>query len=306
MKHSILIVDDSRTSRLQVREILEPTGLFCEFREAADGLDGFKQLLDRPADIILCDLEMPGLDGGKFLQLLAGREELTNLPVIMLTGHEDREAKIRLLGQGASDYVTKPFDPGELLARVKVQLKIKTLQDSLRESNLRLRELAATDPLTGLANRRTLMSTLEREFRRSQRNGAPLSLLMVDIDHFKRVNDRYGHQLGDEVLARVADILRRHLRPYDLAARFGGEEFCLILSETLLDKAIKVGERIRQTVVDQKFPGPLTDLALTISLGAAVFPAAGIASSEDLIRVADKALYQAKDAGRNRLHAAAG
>ncbi|AMV73223.1 diguanylate cyclase [Desulfuromonas carbonis] len=304
MRHSILIIDDSRTSRLQVREIIEPTGLFCEFREAADGLEGFKQLLDRPADIILCDLEMPGLDGGKFLQLLAGRQELANLPVIMLTGHEDQEAKVRLLGQGASDYVTKPFNPGELLARVKVQLKIKTLQDSLRESNLRLKELAATDPLTGLANRRTLMSTLEREFRRSQRNGAPLSLLMVDIDHFKQVNDRYGHQQGDAVLTTVAGILRRHLRPYDLAARFGGEEFSLVLPETGLDEAVRVGERIRLAVAGQAFPGPLVDLELTVSLGAAVFPAPGIGSDEDLIRVADHALYQAKDSGRNRLQAA--
>ena len=304
MKHSILIVDDSRTSRRQVREILEPTGLFCEFREAADGLEGFKQLLDRPADLILCDLEMPGLDGGKFLQLLAGRDELANLPVIMLTGREDREAKIRLLGQGASDYVTKPFDPGELLARVKVQLKIKILQDSLRESNLRLQELAATDPLTGLANRRTLMSTLEREFRRSQRNGAPLSLLMADIDHFKQVNDRYGHQQGDAVLATVAGILRHRLRPYDLAARFGGEEFCLILPETILDEAVKVGERIRRAVAGQAFPGPLADLQLTVSLGAAVFPTVSVVSDDDLIRAADKALYRAKKAGRNRLHAA--
>jgi len=304
MNHSILIVDDSRTSRRQVREILEPAGLFCDFREAGDGLEGFKQLLDRPADLILCDLEMPGLDGGKFLQLLAGRQELANLPVIMLTGREDREAKVRLLGQGASDYVTKPFDPEELLARVKVQLKIKTLQDSLRESNLRLQELAATDPLTGLANRRTLMSTLEREFRRSQRNGAPLSLLMVDIDHFKQVNDRYGHQQGDEVLATMAGILRRHLRPYDLAARFGGEEFCLILPETVLDEAAKVGERIRRAVAGQAFAGPLVDLKLTVSLGAAVFPAPGIGSDEDLIRVADHALYKAKSSGRNRLQAA--
>lgn len=304
MNPSILIVDDSRTARAQLREILEPAGLFAEFREAEDGLAGFKLLLDRPADVILCDLEMPGLDGSKFLQLLAGREELADLPVIMLTGREDQEVKVRLLGQGASDYVTKPFDPAELLARVKVQLKIKALQDSLRESNLRLQELAATDPLTGLANRRTLMSTLEREFRRSQRNQAPLALLMADLDHFKQVNDRYGHQQGDQVLLALAELLRAHLRPYDLAARFGGEEFCLLLPETPLADAVSIGERLRRAVAKQEFDGPLAPLRLTVSLGAAVFPGPRIGSGDDLLREADQALYQAKHGGRNRLESA--
>ena len=304
MNHSILIVDDSRTARAQLREILEPTGLFTDFREAEDGLAGFKQLLDRPADVVLCDLEMPGLDGGKFLQLLAGREELADLPVIVLTGREDQEAKVRLLGQGASDYVTKPFDPAELLARVKVQLKIKTLQDSLRQSNLRLKELAATDPLTGLANRRTLMNSLEREFRRSLRNSAPLALLMADLDHFKKVNDQFGHQQGDQVLVTLAELLQAHLRPYDLAARFGGEEFCLLLPETPLADAVHIGERLRQRVASLVFSGPLAPLQLTVSIGAAVFPGPRIDTSDCLIREADQALYQAKHAGRNRLESA--
>ena len=304
MKHAILIIDDSKAARQQILKILEKTNLFREYREAADGLEGFKALLDRPVDVILCDLEMPGMDGFKFLQMIGTRPELENIPVIMLTGHEDQEAKVRLLGQGASDYVTKPFDPGELLARVKVQLKIKTLQDSLRESNLMLLELAATDPLTGLANRRTLMATLDREFRRSQRNGAPLALLMVDVDHFKRVNDSFGHQQGDRVLVALAELLRKHLRQYDLASRFGGEEFALVLPETPLDEAVKVGERIRQAAAEQSFEGALDGLELTVSLGAAAFPSPTIATIEDLIRETDDALYLAKKKGRNRLETA--
>ncbi len=306
MNHSILIIDDSRTARHQLCEIIKPSGLFAEFREAGNGMEGFRQLLDRPTDIILCDLEMPGLDGSQFLRLLASREELANIPVIMLTGSKDPEAKVRLLGQGASDYVAKPFDPAELLARVKVQLKVKSLQDSLRESNQRLQELAATDPLTGLANRRTLMGSLDREFRRSQRNAAPLALVMADLDKFKDVNDAYGHLQGDRVLAAVAEIFRNHLRPYDLAARFGGEEFCLLLPETSLEEAAKVGQRVRQAVAAQTFNGPLAPLRLTVSLGAAVFPGRGIATAEDLIRMADQALYQAKHAGRDRLEIARG
>ena len=304
MKHSILIIDDSRSARRQLCEILKTSGLFLEFREAGDGMEGFRQLLDRPADVILCDLEMPGLDGGKFLQMLTAREELVNIPVIMLTGHADQEAKVRLLGQGASDYVTKPFDSAELLARVKVQLKIKTLQDSLRESNRRLQELATTDPLTGLANRRTLMSRLGQEFRRSQRNWHPLALIMIDLDKFKGINDSYGHLQGDRVLETVAGILRHHVRPYDVAARFGGEEFALLLPETTLDEAVKVGQRIRLAVADQAFSDVLASLRLTASLGVAVAPGNGISSGEELIRAADDALYRAKEAGRNRLETA--
>jgi len=150
------------------------------------------------------------------------------------------------------------------------------------------------------------MEGVEREFRRSQRKGAPLALLMIDIDHFKQVNDRYGHQQGDRALIAVAEVLRGHLRPYDLAARFGGEEFCLLLPETALAEALQVGERVRSAVAGHRFSGPLAALRLTVSLGAAVFPGSGITSSDDLIRCADDALYEAKRAGRNRLLAAAG
>lgn len=305
MRHSILIIDDSKTARAQLRQTLERARLFREYAEAGDGLEGFKKLLERPVDVILCDLEMPGMDGFRFLQMLATRPELENIPVIMLTGHEDPEAKVRVLGQGASDYVTKPFDPGELLARVKVQLKIKTLQDSLRESNQRLQELAATDPLTGLANRRTLMAELEREFRRSQRNGAPLSLIMVDLDHFKKVNDNYGHQQGDRVLTALSSLLGSHLRQYDLASRFGGEEFALVLPETPADEAGKVAERIRRSVEKLRFDGSLAALRVTTSLGLATVPSNRIGNIEDLIREADDALYLAKHNGRNRLETAA-
>jgi diguanylate cyclase (GGDEF)-like protein len=304
MKHTILIIDDSPSARNQLREILQKTRLFQCYREAEDGLSGFKQLLERPVDVVLCDLEMPGMDGIKFLQLLATRPDLEHLPVIMLTGRDDAEAKIRVLGQGASDYVTKPFDPGELLARLKVQLKVKSLQDRLRESNRALKELAATDPLTGLANRRTLMTELEREFRRSQRSGSPLSLVMVDIDHFKRINDTYGHQNGDRVLIALADILKTHLRRYDLPSRFGGEEFALVLPETGPEETLAIAERIRTSIAGLNFDGDLDGLQVTASLGVAACPVANVKDVEDLIRESDDALYLAKKNGRNRIESA--
>jgi len=306
MKHTILIIDDSPSARNQLRDILQKTRLFHHYLEAENGLSGFKQLLEHPVDVVLCDLEMPVMDGIKFLQLLANHPDLEHLPVIMLTGRDDAEAKIRVLGQGASDYVTKPFDPGELLARVKVQLKIKSLQDRLRESNQALKELAATDPLTGLANRRTLMTELEREFRRCQRSGSLLSLVMVDLDHFKRVNDTYGHQNGDRVLVALADSLKTHLRPYDLASRFGGEEFALVLPETGPEGTLRIAERIRTSVAGLKFDGALEGLQVTASLGVATCPAATVKDIEDLIRESDDALYLAKKNGRNRIESLAG
>lgn len=297
---TILIIDDSKVARQQVLGILKQTDIFSQFLEASDGLEGFKTMVSQKVDVVLCDLEMPGIDGFKFLQMIKGREEFQSIPVIMLTGREDQDAKIRGLGLGASDYVTKPFDPGELLARVKVQLKIKTLQDKLIESNLMLKEMASTDPLTGLANRRIMMETLRREFGRCSRGDQPLSLIMVDADHFKRVNDTYGHQQGDVVLNALADLLRKHLRPYDLAARFGGEEFAVILPETPMSEAVKVAERLRSGAQSLLFDNELKNLQVTISLGVSTSPTPRIHSEEDMIREADNALYKAKQNGRNR------
>jgi len=300
MTPSILVIDDSQLARQQVIEILRETGLFKFYYEAADGIEGFKQALNQPVDLILCDVEMPGMDGFKFLRMLSSREEFLDVPVIMLTGREDPEAKVRGLEQGASDYVTKPFDRGELLARVKVQLKIKSLQDKLRKSNQMLFELSNTDPLTGLNNRRSMMETLGKELERSQRNNAPLSLVMLDVDFFKKINDSFGHQHGDDVLKGLADLLQQALRQYDTAARFGGEEFALILPGANLDEALKVSERLRRQVEAHRFQlGDKTHSA-TISIGIACHPGAGIHTVDDLIREADYALYSAKRNGRNR------
>ncbi|TYO96365.1 response regulator receiver modulated diguanylate cyclase [Geothermobacter ehrlichii] len=300
MPSSILIIDDSPQARQQVIEILQPKSLFNFFYEAGDGIEGFKTALNRKVDIVLCDLEMPGMDGFKFLQMMNSREELADIPVIMVTGREDTETKVRGLEQGASDYVTKPYDPAELIARVKVQIKIKSLQDKLKRSNQMLLELSLTDPLTGLNNRRYMMEVLDREFERSQRSGASLCLVMIDIDHFKRVNDTYGHQKGDVVLRGLADLLRKHLRQYDTAARFGGEEFALILPETDLGEAALVAERLRRATEKLTFT-QIPGLQVSASLGVACYPMQGIDVPDDLIREADYALYNAKRLGRNRV-----
>lgn len=298
---TILVIDDSKIARQQVIDILKQNSLFKFFFEASDGIEGFKMALNKPVDLIICDVEMPGMDGFKFLRMLSSREELQDIPVIMVTGLEDAEAKISGLEQGASDYVTKPYDSGELLARVKVQLKIKSLQDKLKRSNQMLLELSHTDSLTGLNNRRSMMETLDKEFERSTRNQSPLSLLMLDVDHFKKINDNFGHQQGDTALQALSHLLKDHLRQYDLAARFGGEEFALILPETGTEAACMVAERIRQSILKMRLADFPAGFCMTASFGVATAPNQVLASPDDLIREADNALYNAKRSGRNRI-----
>ncbi len=301
MKRTLLIIDDSATVRQQISDIIKSNHLFQNVLQASGGVEGFKLLVSNPVDVILCDVEMPGIDGLKFLALLQSREDLRDKPVIMLTSHTDVATKVRGLESGASDYITKPFEPQELIARLKVHLQLKTLQDELKRSNRLLMELAQTDPLTRLCNRRSLTEMLENEMNRCLRNLAPCSLIMCDIDHFKQVNDEYGHQAGDDVLVKVADLLREQLRPYDLAARYGGEEFCLVLPETNLPHATEVAERIRQEIQGYRFTGNLGTLKLTISLGVATISGHRELSQDELIRMADEALYLAKHNGRNRV-----
>jgi diguanylate cyclase (GGDEF)-like protein len=300
MKRTLLIIDDSKAIRTQVAQVLADGRLFNEILQASDGIEGFKLLVNNKVDMILCDIEMPGIDGLKFLAMLQSREDLKEKPVIMLTSHKDIETKVRGLESGASDYITKPFEPAEMVARLRVHMQIKVLQDELRRSNQLLLELAQTDPLTRLCNRRHLFEKLEVEINRCSRGGKSISLIMADIDHFKRINDLFGHQMGDEVLVLVSDLLLEELRTYDLAARYGGEEFCLVLPETSLKAALEVAERIRHRTETMQLSGPMNKEVLTISLGVASFENRE-GSIDELIRLADEALYLAKNLGRNQV-----
>jgi two-component system, cell cycle response regulator len=301
MSSNVLIIDDADSVRYHIISTLKKVALFEHYREARDGIDGFKSLLAAKTDLIICDLEMPRMDGFKFMQMVNSREDLRDIPIIMLTGREDRDLKIKGLEQGACDYVTKPFDAGELVARVKVQLKIKSLQDELKRSNELLKELSNTDPLTHLYNRRYLTKVLSSELIRAKRYNESLSFIILDIDHFKKVNDAYGHQNGDTVLSAVAEVVQAGRRCYDIVARYGGEEFVLVLPGTTLAGGITVAQRLREDVRLISFKPPLELLSITISLGVATFPSAQIEDEDSLIRQADEALYRAKQNGRNRV-----
>jgi len=304
MPKSVLIIDDDPRVRTEVKQVLNQASLFDIYHEADDGIDGFKILLNRDVDLILCDLMMPGMDGFKFLSMKKARPEFNDIPVIMLTGAEDVKLKIKGLEQGASDYVTKPFDPGELIARVKVHYKIRTLQEELKATNRRLEELSNTDGLTKLYNRRYFMELLELEFQRAQRYQAKFSFVMIDIDNFKNFNDSYGHLMGDSILYEIAQILQENLRVNDVVGRYGGEEFALFMPETDLKGALVVAERYRKRIEDFVLVESERKLKVTISLGAAAYPNPQIGTVDDLIRLADNALYKAKRNGRNRVEVA--
>lgn len=297
----VLIIDDQDVVRQQVRSTLAEGGHFTRFTEAADGLEGFQLLLQKlgEIDLILCDVEMPQIDGFKFLSLKSSKPELEEVPVIMLTTRGEDEHRIRGLELGASDYILKPFIGGELAARASNQMKIRRLVQALRAQAAELERLSNTDPLTRTFNRRYLMQQLEGEFSRAMRYGHQLGLIICDIDHFKLVNDKYGHQVGDGVLVEVAAILQENRRAHDIVARYGGEEFCIVLPETDLDAADSVAERYRAKIASHHFVVDANDLQVKMSFGVAGVPDSRPATMDDLIRYADIALYQAKEAGRN-------
>lgn len=218
-----------------------------------------------------------------------------------MTSGTDQESKVKVLEQGASDYVTKPFDIAELVARVKIHLKIKKLQDELKTANEHFKELSNIDALTRLHNRRFFTEIIESEFQWAERQGSSLSLIIVDVDKFKDINDKYGHQNGDRVLVSIAEKLHGALRTYDVASRYGGDEFVLLLPATPIAGALGVAERLRESINTMTLLPPMKSLLVTVSQGVATFTSEETSNVDSLFQQADFALYQAKQNGRNRV-----
>jgi diguanylate cyclase (GGDEF)-like protein len=291
----VLIVDDVPTNIQILADILKQ-----DYRVlfATSGEQALSIAATREPDLILLDVMMPGIDGFMVCTRLKKDPLLRDTPVIFVTAMGEVEDETRGFEVGAVDYITKPVSPPVVRARVRNHLELKHQRDLLRR-------IALVDGLTGIANRRQFDESLDREWRRTQRQDAPLSLIMADIDYFKGYNDHYGHGDGDTALRAVAQTLKAQmLRPTDVAARYGGEEFVCILPETPLAGAEGVAERIRYAVealaiLHAASPdGPY----LTLSLGVATAVEPTSASREALLALADQALYEAKKAGRNRVH----
>jgi two-component system cell cycle response regulator len=301
---SILVIDDSETQRAEVVAALRGAGLFDRILEASDGIAGLKLLVSEPLDAVVCDLEMPGLDGEKLLHVKSSSANLSSVQFLFLTATSNMERRARLLGSGACDAIAKPFHPADLVARVALHLKVKRLQDELMVKNATLARLSTVDALTGLRTRRYLNELLTIEFLRARRYGTPLVLLMADIDRFKDVNDRYGHPAGDAVLRRVAELLSSQLRATDTPGRFGGEEFLVVLPQNDVRGGAVLAERWRNAIARRRFPLPDgAEVAVTISAGVAEY-CSEFESPDDLVSAADRALYQAKAGGRNRVEIA--
>jgi len=307
---SILIVDDSKSSQVLLQNRLNKSG-FDDLIVASSAEESFELLGIGTAeaarssiDLILMDNVMPEVDGIEATRRIKEVEALKDIPIIMVTASEEIDTLQSAFDAGVIDFLKKPFNKVELIARIKSALKLKHEMDERKEAMRRLELLSSLDGLTGIANRRHFDDFLDREWRRSGRNGTPLSLILMDIDFFKKYNDGYGHQAGDSCLKKVAKKLSEIAnRPGDLAARYGGEEFVFVLGSTDIKTAADFAEKIRAAVEEMKMPHEYRqgDNIVTISLGVASFFPDKTNSPAALIGAADKALYKAKEEGRNQV-----
>ena len=296
---TVAIVDDDPAIRRLIHLLLTRSGY--DVLEAASAAEARALFHEQPWDLAILDRRLPDLDGIILCHELKSNPEFRPRYVIVLTGEDEEHEKILGLDLGADDYITKPFHQAELLARIRAGKRIVDLQKELVASNKRLELLSITDGLTNLYNHRYFQEELAREFDASIRYQRPLSLAVIDIDFFKKINDQFGHASGDRVLKEVAEIFKRSVRSSDLVARYGGEEFAVMMPETLLDDGMQFAEKIRSLVESQPIATGTESIPVNVSIGVSALPHTKVVTPKDLIVAADKALYRAKRGGRNRV-----
>ena len=272
--------------------------------EACSGAEALEFLAtDRP-DLVVLGRTLPDMDGLDLLPRFKSGE-LDFVPVLVASHRGETAERVRGLQLGADDYIPRPCDPAEFLARAKALLRTKQAHDRIRKLQITLEQMVVSDPLTGLHNRRYLMDRMLQEMQRSDRHGEPLALAMIDLDAFKPINDQFGHVLGDKVLRAVGSAITKSVRVSDIAARYGGDEFAVILPQTPAEGAMRVCERLLRNISEivlQDETG--RTFRITASLGLAYYPADDVETPEDLVHSADGALYGAKRSGKNRYTAA--
>ncbi len=296
----MLIAEDEPEVASLLEVILRREGLHVlTARTAYEATD--LALAHRP-DLILLDQGLPGGSGIAVCNTLRHDPSTEDIPIIFVTAEHAPQMVVQGLELGANDFISKPFDPNELAARVRAALRTKLRFDELEERSAALAEMAFVDELTGLYNRRRMLERLEEEYKRARRYKYPISCLFVDLDEFKRINDDFGHQAGDVVLREVSNLIRGCIRAYDVACRYGGEELVVLLPQTDAEQALVAAERIRTIIAGMT--SALGDRPITVSVGVATYP--GAANGPDaLLASADAAMYAAKAAGRNRVRSAA-
>jgi two-component system, cell cycle response regulator len=295
----ILLVDDEPTQRLIMARLLKRAGY--EVETASNGREALQKIEAGDFQLMITDWEMPEMDGIALCSALRSSHTKGYIYTILLTARDAIEHVVTGLQAGADDYLTKPVIEPELIARLSTGKRIVTLERSLRQANEENRRLSITDPLTGVYNRRYLMEQLPREIERAARYGRQLSVIMCDVDHFKKINDTYGHLAGDEVLRWFVGQLQGGVRACDWVARYGGEEFVLVLPETIVGNAFTAAEHLRKQIGAQPFASSELEFQVSASFGVSGWQAnvPQGATLDALMAKCDAGVYASKAAGRD-------
>lgn len=287
----VLVVDDSPLVHRLLRARLRDEAI--DLRHANSGREAMEFILTNDVATVLLDLGMPDMDGFEVLRALGAKDDTTHVPVIVLSGQQDSQDKVMAFALGAMDYITKPFDLAELRARLRSSLRLHRLVRMLSER-------AQLDGLTGLWNRSHFDERLSQLVTTAERSNRPLSLALFDLDHFKSINDNYGHPAGDAALQGAADIISQSARGSDIACRYGGEEFAVIMPETTPEQALTLCNRIRDAIAARDWQAH-PDRKITVSIGVAGSDGSCGLPADQWVAHADAALYKAKENGRNRV-----
>jgi two-component system cell cycle response regulator len=296
----ILLIESSAAASAKIVDTLTASG--HKATVVGSGVDAMSIAKTERFDLIILGLQVGGEDGLRLVSQFRSQDDTRQVPILLVVDEFDTPRLIKGLDIGANDYLVKPIDRNELIARVRTQVRRRRYQDRLRANYERSLSLALTDTLTGVYNRRYLGNHLEKALERARESGKQVSVVLFDIDHFKSVNDTHGHAVGDEVLRHVAQRVNGNLRNFDMVARYGGEEFVIVMPDTSGETAEMVAERLRDRVARDPITvaGPPGKLDITISMGVAANNSPGD-TPDDLLKRADEAMFQAKRAGRNKV-----
>lgn len=301
----ILVVDDLSENLQLISLILEKRGYETTF--AISGEQALERVKSAKPDLILLDFMMPQMNGLEVCEKIKANPELAEIPIIFLTASHEQDDLIQAFEKGAVDYITKPFSTPELLARVRTHLELKNAREHLKklldkqaQLNKKLENLANRDPLTGVWNRHYFLNLCEREISRAYRYNRLFSILIIDLDHFKKINDAYGHTIGDEVLIAITITVQNSIRKIDFLGRFGGDEFLVLLPETPVNVAVDMAETIRDNLEKKVILAEEIEVRVTVSIGVSTYQLED-QNIDPVLQRADQVLDQAKNQGRNRV-----
>lgn len=300
MSSTVLVVDDSEAARTTIRRAIEDADLDVRVIEACDGAEALSLAMQGNIDIVLSDIVMPKLDGIGLLRAIRQKHTPEALPVILVTSHTDGDTRLQSFENGVNDYLTKPFSSAELVSRIQVQLRLRGLQDELKRASERYKVLGTHDELTGLANRRHFFDVCRRELARSRRHQFKMSVVVLDVDLFRQVNNRVGYLAGDAIINEMGMVLDRQLRSTDVLARLGGAKFSGLLPQTDVAEVRAIAGRLVHAVKTHSFPQHDSG-EVTISVGAATYPNGPMETVDELVNAAESALDRAKSMGGSRV-----